>query len=150
MGNLYEADIFAWSERQADLLRRRARGEPVNETEIDWPSVAEEIESAGRNELRASQSLLEQALLCILKAEAWPASPNAPTWRSDAILFRHQAADAFTPSMARHIDVEFTYRRALRALPEAIDGRPPLPVPAHCGLTLEQLLAEEPEPSLGD
>jgi len=66
------------------------------------------------------------------------------------MLFRHQAADAFTPSMTRHIDVEFIYRRVLRALPEAIDGQPPLPVPQHCGLALEQLLTEEPEPAPGE
>jgi hypothetical protein len=31
MSDLYEADIVLWSERQAELLRRRAAGELVNE-----------------------------------------------------------------------------------------------------------------------
>jgi hypothetical protein len=31
MSDLYEADIVLWSERQAELPRRRAAGELVNE-----------------------------------------------------------------------------------------------------------------------
>ena len=35
MGDLYEADIVLWSERQSELLRRRAACERVNEAELD-------------------------------------------------------------------------------------------------------------------
>src|SRR5580658_10166098 len=42
--DLYEHDVLAWSERQAELLRRVARGERV--TDIDWDHVVEEIEDA--------------------------------------------------------------------------------------------------------
>jgi hypothetical protein len=34
----------------------------------------------------------------MLKAEGWPLSRDAPGWRADAIDFRRQARDAFTPS----------------------------------------------------
>ena len=44
----YEADILTWSEQQAALLHRIARGELVNSAELDWPNIAEEIESADR------------------------------------------------------------------------------------------------------
>ncbi len=43
MSDLYDADIVTWSERQADLLRRRAAGELVNDAEMDWSNIAEEI-----------------------------------------------------------------------------------------------------------
>jgi hypothetical protein len=86
--DLYEGDILLWSERQADLLRRRAMGELVNEREFDWPNIAEEIEDVGRSELRSCRSLLRQALRHMLKAEAWPLSRDAPTWRADSIDFR--------------------------------------------------------------
>ena len=43
MSNLYDTDILAWSERQADLLRRVAAGERAND-QVDWGNVAEEIE----------------------------------------------------------------------------------------------------------
>ena len=48
MSDLYEADILAWSENQAALLRRLATGERVN-NQIDWANVVEEIESVGRS-----------------------------------------------------------------------------------------------------
>jgi hypothetical protein len=56
--DLYEHDILAWSTRQADLLRRLARGERVNG--IDWDHVAEEIEDVGLSELNAVCSYLRQ------------------------------------------------------------------------------------------
>jgi hypothetical protein len=92
-----------WSERQAALLRRRAAGELVNEADIDWRNVAEEIEDVGRSELRSCRSLLRQALRHMLKAGAWPQARDAPTWRADAIDFRRQARDAFTPSSGRRL-----------------------------------------------
>lgn len=69
----------------------------------DWANVAEEIEDVGRSELRSCRSLLRQALRHMLKAEAWPLSRDAPTWRADAIDFRRQARDAFAPSMRQKI-----------------------------------------------
>jgi len=43
----YETDILLWSERQGELLRHRAAGELVNNGELDWPNIAEEVESVG-------------------------------------------------------------------------------------------------------
>src|SRR5450756_599263 len=59
----YDADILVWSERQAALLRRRAAGELVNEAEIDWSNVAEEIESLGKNHSRELASRIAAVLL---------------------------------------------------------------------------------------
>jgi len=140
MADLYETDVLSWSERQADLLRRLARGERVN-AQIDWENVTEEIESVGRDQLHAVQSLLRQALSHMLKAEAWPLSLDAPTWRSDAIGFRQQAADRYAPSMRQRLDLARIYGQALRALPETIDGQPPGPLPETCQMTLDELLA---------
>ncbi|GAC1600367.1 MAG: hypothetical protein NVS3B2_02510 [Ramlibacter sp.] len=140
MGELYDADVFEWSQHQATLLRRRAAGELVNEAELDWPNIAEEIQSVGASELRAVRSRLVQALLHDLKAEAWPLSGEVPYWRSEARRFRGDAEDAHTPSMHQHIDLAKIYHRALRAMPETIDGQPPLPVPQVCPVTLDELL----------
>src|SRR5882757_283600 len=63
----YDTDILLWSQRQAELLRRLAAGEPVNEAP-DWPNIVEEIESVGNEQLHAVTSLLRQALIHILKA----------------------------------------------------------------------------------
>jgi hypothetical protein len=138
----YDSDILIWSERQAALLRRRAAGELVNEAELDWPNIAEEIEDVGRSQLHGVESLLVQALRHMLKAVAWPLSRDAPTWRADAIDFRQQAARQFVPSMRQKIDVARLYRQALRAMPETMDGQQPLPVPDVCPVTLDEMLAD--------
>jgi hypothetical protein len=142
MSDLYEADIVLWSERQAELLRRRAAGELVNEADLDWLNIAEEIESVGNEQRHAVQSLLRQALVHMLKADAWPLSRDAPAWRADAIGFRTDAAARYVPSMRQTIDLDRIYRLALRALPETVDGLPPLPLPEICTITLDELLSE--------
>jgi uncharacterized protein DUF29 len=141
--NDYDTDILLWSERQAALLRRRAAGELVNDADLDWANIAEEIEAVGSEQLHAVQSLLRQALAHMLKAEAWPLSRDAPTWRADAVNFRQQAADRFVPSMRQKIDVARLYRQALRAMPETVDGVQPLPVPDVCPVTLDELLSDD-------
>ena len=72
MSDLYDTDILEWSERQGALLRRIAAGERVNDADVDWPNIVEEIESVGNEQLHAVESLLVQALVHMLKAEAWP------------------------------------------------------------------------------
>lgn len=59
MSDLYDTDVLTWSERQAALLQRVAAGERIND-QVDWPNVIEEIESVGRSELHAIESLLFQ------------------------------------------------------------------------------------------
>jgi hypothetical protein len=81
-------------------------------------------------------------LLHDLKVAAWPLSRNVPHWRAEARLARINAVAAFTPSMRQRIDVAALYRKARHALPETMDGQPPLPVPETCPVTLEDLLAD--------
>ena len=112
----------------------------------DWDNIIEEVESVGRSDLRAVRSLLLQALLHQLKAQAWPESSSVAAWEADARLFRIQARDAFSPSMRQRLDVADIYADALEALPASMDGQPPRPVPADCSLTLDELLAAKPKP----
>jgi len=51
MSDLYDQDMLLWSEQQAELLRPRAAGEISNDADVDWLSIAEEIEAveAGRH-----------------------------------------------------------------------------------------------------
>ena len=80
----YETDILAWSEHQAALLRHLAAGERVND--VDWPNIIDEVESVGREQLHAVESLLVQAFLHELKAQAWPQLREAPHWRAELPL----------------------------------------------------------------
>lgn len=137
----YDSDILLWSERQGALLRRRAAGELINDADIDWPNVAEEIESVGRSQLSAVRSYIVQALAHELKAQGWPQSQAAPGWRAEVVRFRQEAAEAFAPSMRQHIDIAKLYALALRRLPASIDGLPPLPLSRTCSVSLDALLA---------
>src|SRR3954469_4973063 len=114
MSNTYDTDILEWSQHQASLLHRIARGELVNSAELDWPNIADEIESVGRSELAAVKSLLVQALAHMLKAEAWPLSWDVPHWRAEARGLRADAADRFSASMRQKIDMAELYRRAIQ------------------------------------
>jgi hypothetical protein len=142
MSDLYDTDVVLWSEHQAELLRRRAAGELVNEAELDWENIAEEIESVGSEQRHAVESLLLQALLHMLKAEAWPLSREVPHWQAEARLFQSQARRRFVPSMRQRIDLAGVYADAVRGLPATIDDVPPLPVPEACPVTLDELLAD--------
>ena len=140
----HDSDILVWSERQASLLRRRAAGELVNDADLDWLNIAEEIEDMGCDRLHAVESLLVQALRHMLKAEAWPTSRDAPVWRADAIDFRRQARRRFVSSMRQRIDLVALCADACAALPETMDGQAPLAVPAICPVTLDELLGDAP------
>lgn len=51
---LYDRDFHAWTLAQAAALRR-AGAARIN-ADVDWDTLAEEIESMGRSELRALTS----------------------------------------------------------------------------------------------
>lgn len=143
MNKLYEADILVWSEEQAALLRRLANGDRVDDR-VDWENVIEEVESVGRSEQRAIESALIQALVHLLKTEAWPSARDRPHWQAEARRARDEAAAGITPSIANRIDLEKLYRRAVRALPDSNDGVQPVQSPApECAFTLEELLAQD-------
>src|SRR6202012_5566734 len=122
----YDIDILTWSERQAALLRRRAAGHLVNDADLDWPNIAEEIESVGSEQRHAVESLLVQALIHMLKATAWPLSLAVPHWEAEARVFRGDVTRRFVPSMRQRLDLAGLYRQALRGLPVTLDGPPPL------------------------
>lgn len=141
MSELYDTDVLEWSERQARLLRLHAAGERTNEP-VDWANIIEEVESVGRSQVDAVESLWTLAFLHDLKCEAWPLSRDVPHWRAEARLFQRQARRKFTPSMRLKIDVAGLYGDALTGLPDTMDGQSPLPVPAACPRTLDELLSE--------
>jgi hypothetical protein len=142
MTETYDDDIVLWSERQAELLRHHAAAARVNDA-IDWPNIIEEIESVGNEQRFAVESNSVQALLYMLRAEAWPLSRDVAHWQAEARGFRDNATSRSTPSMRQRIDLAKLYKRALRRMPETIYDQQPLPVPAACPVTLDELLAED-------
>ena len=110
--DLYTADILRWSGQQADLLRRLARGERVNDA-IDWDNLIEEVETVGRSELASVRSLLARALEHLLKLHGWPDGP-ANKWRQEMRTFLRDAGDRYASSMRQALDLSDLYARTRR------------------------------------
>ncbi len=98
----------------------------------------------GAEQLLSGESLLVQAIAHRLKAHGWPAARDVDNWLADAERFRGDATSRLAPSMRQRLDLSRLYRRALRAVPARRDGEPPMPLPAECPWSLDDLLNDEP------
>jgi Domain of unknown function DUF29 len=136
--DLYDRDALAWSEHQASLLRRVARGERVNE--VDWEHVIEEIEDVGLSQLHAVESYLELIFVHLLKISAWPDSDAVNHWRAELVSFQSNALRRFAPSMLQRLDDASAYRSAVRQVTLLHGGDRPDWWPAASPFTIEELL----------
>ena len=138
----YDTDILTWSERQATLLRRRAAGELVNDAEIDWPNVAEEIESVGRSERRELRNRMARLQQHLLK---WQYQPEyrSRCWLTTITTQRREieALLADSPSLRPTLpDVLSASYRAARD--DAITETGLLDLPEKPPFTVEQALSD--------
>ena len=136
--DLYDRDVLAWSEHQADLLRRLARGERVND--VDWDHVVEEIADVGQSELHAVESYLDLLLVHLLKARAWPTSDSLNHWHAAIVAFQNNAARRFAPSMRQRVDLQALYLGAVEQVAVLNGRQSPAQWPEFCPFTLDQLL----------
>ena len=84
MTKLYEQDYFAWTQDQADALRRRS----INE--LDWENLLEEVEGLGKQQRGELRSHLIVLLVHLLK---WRAQPER-RGRSWELTIREQRKEA--------------------------------------------------------
>src|SRR4051812_44827153 len=84
----YDSDVALWADRQTGLLRRRAAGELVNDSDLDWPHIAEEIESVGNSERLALRSHIGTVLEHLLKLQASPATDPRNGWKTSVLNAR--------------------------------------------------------------
>jgi hypothetical protein len=73
MTDLYGEDVLTWSEHQAAMPRRGAAGELMNKTELDWPHLAEDIESLGQSERSRLRNHIATIIEHLIKLQASPA-----------------------------------------------------------------------------
>jgi hypothetical protein len=81
---LYETDLAAWAQAQADALRRRAANE------IDWVNVAEEIEDVSGSQRREIRSRLIVVLVHLLKLAYQVEQRSEASWRGSIVEARGQ------------------------------------------------------------
>ncbi|PPQ35321.1 DUF29 domain-containing protein [Rhodopila globiformis] len=98
MNDLYETDIALWSEHQANLLRRRAAGQLVNDADLDWSNIAEEIEAVGRSERSQLRSLITTAIEHLMRLEASPAMEPRRGWKATIRRTRRDIRDLLKES----------------------------------------------------
>jgi len=146
MSNLYDTDAVQWSERQAELLRRLAAGERVND-QVDWENVVEEIEDVGGRERDKVTEALVQALrhkLCLI---GWPHSTAVRHWEAEVRIHLATARRRFRNSMRQYMTPESWQEDYQSALLEtashmADEWPPSVALPCTCPWALEELLVE--------
>jgi Domain of unknown function DUF29 len=101
----YRTDVLAWSTEQAGLLRRRAAGELVNNSALDWPNIAEEIESVGQSERYRIQSHIGTVIEHLIKLQASLATDPRNGWKKTVRNARRGIERSLksSPSLRREI-----------------------------------------------
>jgi hypothetical protein len=137
-GSQYDDDFYAWTQEQAELLRRL----PAVSNPLDSQLIAEEIEDLGRSELHAVQSLCEHIIEHLLKLEYSELDEPNDHWRHEIVEWRVQLEKKLTRSIVAKLDLADRYRSALRLLRYFERDAPGLMarVPAECPYSLDQII----------
>jgi len=148
MSDLYDEDIQLWSERQAALLRRRSGGELINDAELDWPNIAEEIESVGASERRELASKVRTVLEHLMKLQASPASMPRIGWKESVENARSaiddvlESSPSLKPTVGKVIEHQLPRARRLVAVSLTEHGETPRVLLEQLRYSADQVLGE--------
>lgn len=143
---LYEDDIVAWAEQQAQAIRELVRIRPELSNAIDWENIAEEIETLGRSEWKGVASQFRVALEHILKEVCDPDALSRMAWRIETSTALRDARDDFLPSMRQHLDMDRIWEKAFVRAVDALQPygvRIPPGIPQQSPFRLDDLLAPD-------
>jgi hypothetical protein len=139
--DLYASDFYAWTQAQAEALRRRAAGAK----ELDYENLAEEVGDMGKSELDAVESLMTNVLVHLIKIDmSMRAEPKAH-WRAEIVAFRKGWRRKLSPSVRRIAaqDLELLHRDAFEIVAAQFAAEElETPLDATRRWTLEQVLGE--------
>jgi len=137
--SLYDRDFYAWSKKQAALLRAGKL------QQADIEHIAEEIESMGKTEKRELISRLTVLLLHLLKWRFQPGK-RAASWEASVKVQRNRLIDHLDDNPSLRPLAPAALATAYRdAVIEAVaeTGLPGPMFPETCPWTLEQILSAE-------
>jgi hypothetical protein len=140
---LYRDDVYAWSKQQAEALREIARRDTSNR--VDWENVIEEIDDVGNNTLHAVESALRLIFVHVLKAVADPDARALNHWAGEVAAFHADLTGRFTASMRQTIDLDRTWKRAVRQAGASLRRHElalPGGLPERCPYELDELLSD--------
>ncbi len=145
---LYDAEIYAWSQHQAAVLRRMAANPAALPNDLDLERVAEEIEEVGNEQRYAVESSLVRLFVPLIKLIALPGNQAARHWIKEANAFLDNGESRYRPSMRRVLDLDRLWARACRLAARDLetDGRAAPPLPQQCPFELEELVGGEADP----
>jgi cytochrome P450 len=138
--SLYDADILLWSEQQAEVIRRLGRTRRDVSNELDVENVAEEIESVGRSELAAVESLIRLVFVHLMKLALEPGADATRHWRGEIVAFHSEARRRYAPSMRQRLDLDKLWRSASEQVTLSYEGTQELAV---ANLSIESPIAIE-------
>jgi hypothetical protein len=97
-GDLYEQDLYAWSQAQADLLRAGRFAE------LDLEHLIEEVEDVGGALQRSVRNRIRTIIEHLLKLEHSPAQEPRAGWRATIRSQRVRLRDVLTPTLRREVE----------------------------------------------
>jgi hypothetical protein len=110
---LYDSDILAWSEQQAEVLRSLA-GRRDLPNDLDLSHVVEEIEDVGLSQLHAVSSFIRLIMTHAIKCWADPDAPSLLHWHAEIGGWQTELVSRLTASMRNRIELDREWQRAAR------------------------------------
>ena len=112
--------------------------ERVN-ADVDWDNVIDEVETVGQAELNAVESLLLQAMIHLLRLQAYPHDDPARHWRREVHAILSAVKRRFAPSMRARMPLTDLYKDAVEI---ARTAHPEVDLwdPREVAFTLDELL----------
>ena len=132
----YDDDFYAWTQEQADALRRL----PAGTSGIDIDNLAGEIADLGKRDLPEVESHLKRLVEHLIKIDARPGAPDGMHWFSEALNFQDSALAAFTPSMRQLLDMHRAWERGQTLAAARLSERGIAWVSIPCPFDLDDLL----------
>jgi hypothetical protein len=99
---LYEQDFYAWTQAQAEALRRL--GETRPNLDLDFPHLIEEVADLGTSERDTARRQLRRILEHCLKLEYSRAADPRGGWYDSIIDARAVLDDKLSPSLRRDLE----------------------------------------------
>jgi hypothetical protein len=96
--DLYERDFYAWSKKQAELLRSGRFGD------LDLEHLIDEVDDLGESLKRSVRSRLRTIIEHLLKLQYSPAQDPRGGWYDTILGQRSDLLDELTPSIRREVE----------------------------------------------
>jgi len=140
--DLYEQDFYAWSRRQAELLRLQRF------SDLDLAHLIEEVEDLGEAVYRSVRSRVRTIVEHLLKLEHSPASEPKRGWRETIRTQRADLDEDLSAALRPRIEAGLPqfYQKARRDAAAALRdyGEPAAAdaLPRACPYTLDRIISD--------